>query len=550
MDCDRVRDDLGRREIGTLDPAGELDLERHLLACGGCRAYSRRMKKLVAVLEEYPEIRELPKRPAFRRLTRGRVSVIAAALLAALAVPALGPLLGPGVTLEGAFDLPRKGILVAKDSASALVAHEHRMRCRKGTRVRIVRSDEFFLEEGRLDVSGLREGVSGLGIGTPLGRIEVVGTRFVVEVIPSGDLETRAAPATFVVGVMVSSGTVTYAGSHRLIAGQGILDETGKALRQVTAAGLERRLYASVDRERELETRLAALSIEKEQLGRDLAARGQGEGPAPQIPLSPDDRRMRTRQLAQVLVRSFYKSVPRAGENSSILPDEKEWNRLTKDKDALTVTETDVDGKALSEALPLSNELGMNFFEPASYLSKTEMVEELMMAVLEARAEAAAGLRPTVEAAVRSAYSPLAGTWKTRSEERLAQAHAIQSALHQLEGSLSGVQMGDLYETARRVLSPSEYTFFAAVDSKWRAQWVEHLSTALGLDATNRSVLEEVVNENLGRLEQIAAPAASDAKIGFEYSVRCREVAAELVRQLSVRFPDRKEKIDHALDPR
>ena len=110
--------------------------------------------------------------------------MVAAALLMALAVPLVSPLLGPRMTLEGGFDLPSRGVLLAQDSRSSLVAHEHRMRFRKGTRVRIVGADEVFLEEGRLDVSGLREGASGLKIGTPLGRVVVVGTRFVVEVTP------------------------------------------------------------------------------------------------------------------------------------------------------------------------------------------------------------------------------------------------------------------------------------------------------------------------------------------------------------------------------
>ena len=57
MDCDRIRDDLGRREAGLLDPGAIQDLERHLAGCDGCRAYSRRMRRLVAVLEEYPQIR-------------------------------------------------------------------------------------------------------------------------------------------------------------------------------------------------------------------------------------------------------------------------------------------------------------------------------------------------------------------------------------------------------------------------------------------------------------------------------------------------------------
>ena len=97
MDCDRIRDDLGRREAGLLDPGAILDLERHLAGCDACRIYSRKMKTLVGLLEEFPEVRTLPRPSALRRLSHGRVAVVAAALLMALAVPLVGCRLGVGV---------------------------------------------------------------------------------------------------------------------------------------------------------------------------------------------------------------------------------------------------------------------------------------------------------------------------------------------------------------------------------------------------------------------------------------------------------------------
>jgi hypothetical protein len=551
MDCDQIRDDLGRREAGLLDPGAAADLEGHLAVCDGCRAWSRRMTKLVAVLEDYPEVRELPRRSPLRRLARGRAAVVAAALLAALAVPLAGPLLGPRTTLEGAFEQPSRRVLVATDSSSALVAAEHRMRFRKGTRVRIVGADEVFLEEGRLDVTGLREGASGLKIGTPLGRVKVLGTRFVMEVTPVKKSQAAVAAGSFVVGVMVSSGVVTYADYHRLEAGQGIVEETGKSPRRVAATDVDRRLRTAAEREREMETRIAALGVEKERLGRELAALARGEAPAPRTPLSPDDRRARSRRLAQVLVKSFYSARTEANEIPFPV-DEEEWKRLLQEKGTVTVeqrieTRGEVDGKAMAEVLELSSDLGMNFFDSASFCSTAEMTEELMVAVLEARAPQASAMRPAVEAAVRSAYAALPGTWESRTEERLAQARAVQGALAQLEGTLSVDQMKDLYRTGKAILSVPEYGIMAYGDATWRAGWIDRMAKDMDLGPAERPALVAAIDETFGRPP---GQSGSGPKDDFEAMVRIREQGADFVRRLSARFPDRKAKIDHAVDPK
>jgi hypothetical protein len=551
-DCDRIRDDLSRREVGLLDPAATQDLERHLVGCDACRTYSRRMRTLVSVLEQYPEIRALPRPSALQRLSRGRVAVVAAAVLMALAVPLVGPLLGRRIVLEGGFDLPSRGVLVARDSGSSLVAHDHRLRFRKGTRVRLVGVDEVYLEEGRLDVSGLREEASGLKIGTPLGRVVVVGTRFVVEVTPVNKSHAAVAAGSFVVGVMVSSGVVTYADYHRLEAGQGIVDETGKGTRRVVAADLERRLRSAADRERDLEIRLAALGVEKERLRGDLAALERGEMPVLKAPLSPEDRRSRTRHLAQVLVKSFYQARHSTDEGSLVL-DEKELKRLSEGETVKVEhevhTRVEADGKAIAEVLELANDLGMNFFDSASFCSKPEMVEELIMAVLEARAATASGYRSAVEGAVRSAYGALPGSWDSRMDERVAQARAVQGALAQLEGSLSADQMKDLYETARTILTAPDFVILAHADAKVRGEWVDRVAKAMELDPADRPVLDAGVDELVGQLGKIHGDLGSSAKNGFEYMIRCREAGAELLHQLSARFPDRKDKIVNALDP-
>ncbi len=554
MDCDRIRDDLGRRETGLLDPGALQDLERHLQGCDACRAYSRRMRTLVGVLEQFPAVRALPRPSALRRLSRGRVAGVAAAILMALAVPLVGPLLGSRVALEGGFDVPSRGVLVAQGSRSSLVAHEHRLRFRKGTRVRVLGADEVFLEEGRLDVSGLRDGASGLTIGTPLGRVVVVGTRFVVEVTPVKKSQAAVAAGSFVVGVMVSSGVVTYADYHRLEAGQGIVEETGKPAKRVAAADVERRLRTAAEREREVETRIAAFGVERERLSSELAALERGEAPAPKAPLSPEDRRARTRRFAQAMVRWAYTPRPVASEQGTVVLDEKARKRLEKGETVTVEHELEMrveaDGKAMADALELANDLGVNFFDPPSFCSKPEVVEELLVAALEARAPAASALRPAVESAVRSVYATPSGPWGSKTEECLSQARTVQSVLAQLEGSLDAGQMRDLYETARVMIPIPEYAILARADAAAKTGWVDRVAQAMELDPANRPALDAAVEEMVRRLAALDGRLGTGAKNDFDYVIRCREAGAELARQLAARFPDKKAKIDSALDPR
>ena len=350
---------------------------------------------------------------------------------------------------------------------------------------------------------------------------------------------------------MVSSGVVTYAEYQRLEAGQGIVEETGKPARRVAAADVERRLRTAAERERDMETRIAAFGVEKERLSSDLAALQRGETPAPKAPLTPEDRRVRTRRLAQALVKSLH---PGSVDQGTLSLDEDTRKRLAAGE-TVTVehevqTRVEVDGKVLAEVLELSDDLGMNYFEPTSFCSKSEMVEELMIAVLEARAASASTLRPAVESAVRSAYATLSGPFASKSEERVAQARAVQSALAQLENSLDAGQMKDLYRTAGELLRIPEYGILAHGDAKYRAGWVDRVAAAMELDPASRPILEAAVDEMAGRLGKAQGRFGPGSKNDFDYMIRCREAGVELARQLSARFPDKKAKIDYALEPK
>jgi hypothetical protein len=131
----------------------------------------------------------------------------------------------------------------------------------------------------------------------------------------------------------------------------------------------------------------------------------------------------------------------------------------------------------------------------------------------------------------------------------VAQARAVQGALTQLEGSLSAAQMNGLYETARTILTAPDFAMLAHADAKYRGEWVDRVAKTMELDPADRPVLEAGVDELVGKLGKIHEDLGSGGKNALDYMIRCREAGAELVRQLSARFPDRKDKIVNALDP-
>src|SRR5207244_1472411 len=159
------------------------------------------------------------------------------------------------------------------------------------------------------------------------------------------------------------------------------------------------------------------------------------------------------------------------------------------------------------------------FLDSSSFLENPDMVEELIMATLEARAASASGLRSAVEGAVRTAYGSLPGTWDFKTGERLAKVCAMQSALVQLEGNLSADHMGDLYHAARAMLTTPDYAILVHADSKWRTEWVDRLAKTMELDAANRPVLDAAVDEMQARLGKFQGQFGADAKTAFNYSI-------------------------------
>src|SRR5262245_57751732 len=175
MDCERYRDGVARRVTGLLSASEEEDLSRHLAECAGCRGESARLKRLVSVLNAFPE-EDWTEAPRKARSKGAAWMPFAAALLVAVGILAALPLLKSRPVLEGEFGRAADG---SWSGSGAVEIAGHRCVCRKDTRFRLVGSKELFLEEGRLDVSGSgRE----FRIGTPLGPVDVLGTDFVVEV--------------------------------------------------------------------------------------------------------------------------------------------------------------------------------------------------------------------------------------------------------------------------------------------------------------------------------------------------------------------------------
>ena len=72
----------------------------------------------------------------------------------------------------------------------------------------------------------------------------------------------------------------------------------------------------------------------------------------------------------------------------------------------------------------------------------------------------------------------------------------------------------------------------------------------LSLDAARRPVLNQEVDELIVRLGKVPGLLGTDTKRQFDHLIRSREAGAELVRRLSAQFPDLKDRIGPAVDPR
>jgi hypothetical protein len=515
VSCDRYRDWIGERRTGILPEERGRELDAHLASCAACRTVSARLGRLVALLEVFPAPASLPGPSRRRRWW----PAVAAAALAALAVPAIGGL-PERPTLEGAFE-EVDGAYVARDANASVVLAGHRLRCAKGTRLRLSGRNDCLLEAGRLDVASIRAGATGLGVDTPLGRIDVIGTEFIVEVTP---VNKAAAGTSFLVGLLVSSGAVSYAEREhrlRLEAGQGVVAESGKPPRKVVAAELEHRRRASFDQARGLERALAALELERDRLKRELEA---GAAPAPKPPLTPSERRDRLRRVARFFATDLL-GVSRSAPEEGPPPD--------------SFTET-IDSTVMADALSAATEAGVSLFEPRTLLARPEFIEELILAV----GKGNAALTPAgVEVVVRGARAGLEGPWETTLEERRDQARTLERALRDVDPLLPQKDREELQRAASGLIGVPGFVVLG--DAPSREQWTSRLLDTLQLDAGQRALAQPVVATWFERRSAEAAPAEGRH---LSWLVRQREHAADLARELHRFFPDRKDRLELAIE--
>jgi hypothetical protein len=503
------------------------------------------MARLAGLLARIPEVGDVPvpsRRPGGRS-ARGSFLPAAAAALVAAAAGLLGiPLFEERPILEGPFRAGPGRAFEAEGASSAVVLAGHRLRLRKGTRVRLDGPAAVFLEEGRLDGRGLREGAR-LRVGTPLGRVDVLGTEFVVEVTPVKATPVALAGSGFVVGVLVSSGVVSYAEREhrvRLEAGQGVVAQSGKDPRRVTRGELERRARSAALAERDLELQLAALGAENRKLGEDAAALESGR-PRPARPaLAPAERRERFRQLARSMLGSMLLGVRRETRPPAAEPPAAETLEET-------VEVGEEETRNLADALAAANDLGVSIFDRSALLKHSEFVEETLMAVLESKSAALSSARALVEAAVRRSYDSVQGPWETKPEERLAYARALERALRDLEGQVPADRLEDLYDACAPLAAGSFAPMLAYGKPEDAGKSLaERLSRPLGLDDSQKAVVSTSFDDWLTRVRTLTVAEAT-ARGSFGYSLSCRELEAELARRLVTLFPDRKDRIEAAL---
>lgn len=529
MDCERVRDGMALRVTGPLPPSEEEGLSRHLAECDGCRIESARLKRLVSVLASFPEEESRPATPAKRKPPIWLA--VAAAALFALGVSLAAPRWGDRPTLEGDFVQGADGTWTASSGSSAVDLAGHRGLCRKGTRFRIAGAKEIELDSGRLDVTG-KGGT--FRVGTPLGRVDVLGTDFTVEVMPVKKIGTLGGG--FLVGVFVSSGVVSY-GDLRLERGQAAVAETGKSPRKVQARELDYRLKTAQDAGRDFERKLAALDLEKARLAADLdAARSGKPAPAP-VKLAPADRRERFRRLARFWAADQLREPSR-------IPDEEET------PDATAKERSGMDQKLMAEAVAAANELGVPLFSPSSVLFHREFAQELLMQVLDGKDGSENVHRALVEAAVQQAYEPLQETYEFRFEKTLAALQAFARTIDRLESSLPAKAMETVTHLASAFIGSVALPSFSAEAGKTfttegvASTYSSLLARNLGLEEHQVPILQAAVNEWIPPVMTDLYPDKVGEREMLRYTLRARERTVELARRLVAKFPDKREKIE------
>jgi hypothetical protein len=531
MTCDAFRDRIARRAGCGLAGEEALDLDRHLDDCDECRTFARRTATLVWLLEAIPETAYVPAAGRPRR--RSFLSAVAAAAAMAAAL-AGGPWLGPRPVLEGEFEALRVGVYRARDGRSSLFVAGHRLRCREGTEVRLVGRTAVAVEAGKVDVRGTG---GGLVIHTPLGRVETVGTEFVVEVARVKKSDVALAGGAVWVGVMVSSGIVLYAeGGHRLRLepGESVIAESGKTPRRVSARGAEERERSLRERERELETKLAALERELGVLRTEWARRGV----APPAPLSPADRQAKLRRLGRSLARTWNvllrdEALSECAPAPESVPGEGE---LRVEKTIVLENERSKElAKELRESFTLGLELGINLFDRDSIFRERELLKEYL-------AELAGGdaigpqERGVLEASVDRHFGAAAGPWDFRCEERLANARALLAVTADLQGRLKEEQLQQLYKAN---MSWSTLGWRPSSEAL-----LGEVASTLGLDEAQKSTARPIVQEWISRVPPLDLSMFEDGQRLFEHGVRSLERHVELVRRLEAAFPDKKEQLN------
>jgi hypothetical protein len=510
-----------------LPSSEEEELARHLAECDGCRVESARMKRLVSVLHSFPEEDWSRPLPAMKR-TPPIWMAVAAAVLFALGVFLAVPRWGSRPTLEGDFVQGPDGTWTASGASSAVDLADHRCACRKGTRIRISGRRELQLDSGRLDVTG--QGGK-FAIGTPLGRIDVLGTDFTVEVMPMKKAGTIGGG--FLVGVFVSSGVVSYA-DLRVEPGQAVVAETGKPARKVQGRELEHRLRTAQEAGRDLERKLAALDFERSRLAGELAA-AQGGKPAPApAKLTPEDRRERFRRLARHYVRDQgVGTIPPEGDDPEAVAAK---NRL--------------DQNILAEAVAAANDLGVPVFSASSILIHREFAQELLLEALEMSGGSKETHRALIDAAVEQAYATLKESSEFGFEKSLAALQAFGRAIDRLENGLPAKEMEGVVRVASAMMGAGPLpSFSTGAAQSFTPDGVAGVYSSIlvknmGLEENQAPIVQAAVNEWMPSVMADTYPDNVGKREHLRYMLRARERTVTLARRLIAKFPDKKERIE------
>lgn len=262
MKCDDIIEKLEEYYLDTLKPIEKSAIESHLRECKKCQSEFAQVEKLIWYLDKFKEDVIIDGKETKVRKFIPNVKWLSLATAASILLSILVYLLlikGEDFVMNGNATIQRGqskfsiaqvnnlkvGDHIFAESDSLLLVNGcHKISIEKGTVLQILGEKSIALNSGKI-LCEIQKGGEGFPIKTPLGIVEVIGTKFIVEVFRKEEDMNKLTSFGIgtLVGVTVVSGYVYFTKDDTKITlkpGESIIAEKDKELLRTSTEKLKR----------------------------------------------------------------------------------------------------------------------------------------------------------------------------------------------------------------------------------------------------------------------------------------------------------------------